>query len=181
MNAPGGDTAPEHAVDRLRHARRGADDRDRAREEQRPDPAAQFAPRAAVRHDPPIIHEKRIEIRWRDIDNFGHVNNAVYLTYLEEARDEWVDNAVGNGGWDFVLARVAIDYRRELTQADDVVVARCALEGLGRSSVRTREELVTESGELSAEAQAVLVARDRETGRSRPLTTEERTAFEATA
>ena len=168
-------------MDRLRHARRGADDRDRAREEQRPDPAAQLAPRAAVRHDPPIIHEKRIEIRWRDIDNFGHVNNAVYLTYLEEARDEWVDNAVGNGGWDFVLARVAIDYRRELTQADDVVVARCALEGLGRSSVRTREELVTESGELSAEAQAVLVARDRETGRSRPLTTEERTAFEATA
>jgi acyl-CoA thioesterase FadM len=40
---------------------------------------------------------------------------------------------------------------------------------------------VTESGELSAEAQAVLVARNRETGRSRPLTSEERTAFEATA
>jgi acyl-CoA thioester hydrolase len=172
-------------VDRLGHPRRGADDRDRAREEQRPDAAAQRARpagRAAVRHDPPIIHEKRIEIRWRDIDHFGHVNNAVYLTYLEEARDEWVDNAVGeSGGWDFVLARVAIDYRRELTQADDVVIARCALEGLGRSSVRTREELVTLSGELSAEAEAVLVARDRETGRSRPLTPEERTAFEATA
>ena len=115
------------------------------------------------------------------MDNFGHVNNAVYLTYLEEARDEWVEDAVGDGGWDFVLARVAIDYRRELTQADDVVVARCALEGLGTSSVRTREELVTASGELSAEAEAVLVARDRETGRSRPLTPEERTAFESTA
>jgi acyl-CoA thioester hydrolase len=115
------------------------------------------------------------------MDNFGHVNNAVYLTYLEEARDEWVEGAVGDGGWDFVLARVAIDYRRELTQADGVVIARCALEGLGTSSVRTREELVTESGELSAEAQAVLVARDRESGRSRPLTPEERTAFESTA
>jgi acyl-CoA thioesterase FadM len=47
--------------------------------------------------------------------------------------------------------------------------------------VRTREELVTPSGELSAEAQAVLVARDRETGRSRPLTPEERAAFERTS
>jgi acyl-CoA thioester hydrolase len=31
------------------------------------------------------VHEKRIEIRWRDLDAAGHVNNAVFLTYLEEA------------------------------------------------------------------------------------------------
>ena len=37
------------------------------------------------------MHEKRVEIRWRDIDAFGHVNNAVYLTYFEEARDEWME------------------------------------------------------------------------------------------
>jgi acyl-CoA thioester hydrolase len=136
-----------------------------------------------VRHDRPIIpHEKPIEIRWRDIDNFGHVNNAVYLTYLEEARDEWVERALGQGkGWDFVLARVAIDYRRELTEADEVVTARCSLAGLGTSSVHTREELVTRDGELSAEAEAVLVARDSETGRSRPLTDEERAGFEGAA
>jgi len=36
------------------------------------------------------VHEKRIEVRWRDVDNYGHVNNAVYLTYLEEVRDEWL-------------------------------------------------------------------------------------------
>ena len=136
-----------------------------------------------MRHDRRIIpHEKPIEIRWRDIDNFGHVNNAVYLTYLEEARDEWVELAVGREkSWGFVLARVAIDYRRELTQSDDVVLARCTLAGLGTSSVRTREELVTRDGDLSAEAEAVIVARDPETGRSRPLTDEERAAFERTA
>ena len=106
------------------------------------------------------------------------MNNAVYLTYLEECRDEWVERAVGpEQSWGFVLARVAIDYRRELTQADEVVVARCRLDGLGTSSVRTREELATRDGELSAEAEAVLVARDPETGRSRPLTDEEREAF----
>ncbi len=126
-------------------------------------------------------HEKRIEIRWTDLDVYGHVNHAVYLTYLEEARDEWLARALGNEDaiWDYVIARVEIDYRRELRLADDVVVARCALARIGTSSVRTREQVVTADGrELSAEAEAVLVARDRETGRSRPLTPAERAALE---
>jgi acyl-CoA thioester hydrolase len=63
------------------------------------------------------MHEKEIEIRWRDVDAYGHVNNAVFLTYLEEARDEWLERALGADGnaWDYVLARVAVDFRRELT------------------------------------------------------------------
>ena len=75
------------------------------------------------------VHEKRIEIRWRDVDAFRHVNNAVYATYLEECRDELFERALEGVGdpWDFVLARVAIDFRRELTQADDAVVVRCSV------------------------------------------------------
>jgi acyl-CoA thioester hydrolase len=127
------------------------------------------------------VHEKRIEIRWRDMDAYGHVNNAAYLTYLEEVRDEWLDRVLGGTGsaWDYVLARVAIDFRRELRQADDAVVASCRLERIGTSSVRTREELRTLDGTLSAEAEAVLVARDLEAGGSRPLTPAERAAFDA--
>jgi acyl-CoA thioester hydrolase len=125
------------------------------------------------------VHEKEIEIRWRDQDAFGHVNNAVYLTYLEEVRDEWLTGALAPDGdaWDYVLARVEIDFRRELTQADDRLLARCRLDSLGTASVRTREELLTSDGELAAEAAAVLVARDRDTGRSRPLTEQERAAL----
>jgi acyl-CoA thioester hydrolase len=127
-----------------------------------------------------MIHEKRIEIRWRDLDTFGHVNNAVYLTYLEETRDEWVARVTGDPDAisAYVLARVAIDFRRELTLADDAVVGRCRLERIGRSSVHTHEELITENGELVAEAEAVLVARDAASGRSRPLTEDERAAYE---
>jgi acyl-CoA thioester hydrolase len=131
------------------------------------------------------VHEKRIEIRWRDMDAFGHVNNASYLTYLEEARDEWLTGVLGEGAgssiWDFVLARVAIDFRSELTQDDDLVDVRCRLARIGRSSVGTREEVVTASGRLAAEAEAVLVARDRSTGSSRPLTDAERASFEREA
>ena len=129
------------------------------------------------------MYEKQIEIRWRDQDPYGHVNNAVYLTYLEEVRDEWLERTLGSDGelWDFVIARVAIDFRRELTQDHGSVRARCELEGIGTSSIRTREMLQTENGELAAEAEAVLVARDRESGSSRPLSDDERAAFEREA
>ena len=104
--------------------------------------------------------EKRIEIRWRDLDGSQHVNNAVYLSYLEEVRTGWLAHVLGdrepvNG---FVLARVAIDYRRELTLDDEAVIARCRLDRLGTSSIRTLEEIRTAKGDLAAEAEAVVVA-----------------------
>lgn len=126
------------------------------------------------------MQEERIKIRWRDIDAYGHVNNAVYLNYLEEARDAFVQKVLGSvaNTWDFVLARVAIDYRVELTQDDTEVLVRCRLHSIGRASVRTREEIAKLDGTLSAEAESVVVARDPATGRARPLTTEERVALE---
>jgi acyl-CoA thioester hydrolase len=128
-----------------------------------------------------MTHEKRIEVRWRDLDAYRHVNNAVYATYLEEGRDEWMVRALGDAGdpWDYVLARVAIDFRRELTQDDDAVLVRIRLTRIGTSSLTLHEEIVTLDGSLSAEAEAVLVARDRENGRSRPLTDLERAALAA--
>ena len=124
--------------------------------------------------------EKRIEIRWRDLDAYGHVNNAVYLTYLEEARDAWVHHVLGKVAdtWDFVLARVAIDYKRELVQDDGSVLVRCGLGSIGRGSVRTREEIVKLDGTVSAIAESVIVPRDPSDGRARPLTDEERSALE---
>jgi acyl-CoA thioester hydrolase len=127
-----------------------------------------------------MTHEKSVEIRWSDVDAYQHVNNAVYATYLEECRDEWVERALGEVGdsWDLVLARVAIDFRRELRLEDEEVVVSCRLVRIGNSSLTLREQVRTRDGELSAEAEAVLVARDRELGRSRPLTDAEREAFE---
>ena len=123
------------------------------------------------------MHEKEIEIRWRDLDPYGHVNHAVFLTYLEEVRDEWLMTAVGGDALGYVVARVEIDYRRELTEKDDRVVARIRLGSLGTSSLRTVEELVVKNGDLAAEAKAVLVACD-EAHRPRPLTADERAVLE---
>jgi acyl-CoA thioester hydrolase len=129
------------------------------------------------------VHEKRIEIRWSDLDVYGHVNNAIYLTYLEEVRDEWLGTRLGDPDqvWNWVLVHVEIDYRRELALTDDVAVATCRLDRIGNSSITTQEAVRSVDGELAAEATAVLVARDRESGRSRSLTAAERAAFEDVA
>lgn len=127
------------------------------------------------------MHEVRLPLRWRDMDAYGHVNNAVYLNFLEEARDAWVEKVLGpvaEDVWHFVLARVAIDFRSELKQVDGEIVVRCGLESIGRSSIRTREEIRTLDGTLAAEAEAVIVPRDPDAGTSRPLTDEERAALE---
>ena len=128
-----------------------------------------------------MTYEKRIEVRWRDVDALRHVNNAVYATYLEECRDGWLEQVLGEDGamWDYVLARVAIDFRREIGLEEEVVLARATLVRIGTSSLTLREEIRLLDGTLAAEAESVIVARDRETGRSRALGETEREALEA--
>ena len=128
-----------------------------------------------------MTYEKRIEVRWRDVDALRHVNNAVYATYLEECRDGWLEQVLGEDGamWDYVLARVAIDFRREIGLEEEAVLARATLVRIGTSSLTLREEIRLLDGTLAAEAESVIVARDRETGRSRALTDAERAALEA--
>jgi acyl-CoA thioester hydrolase len=123
--------------------------------------------------------ERRVEIRWSDLDSSRHVNNAVYLSYLEQVRTAWLEQALGSRDAvdEFVLARIEIDFRRELTLDDEAAIARCTLARMGTSSIRTTEEIATLHGELAARAESVMVARD-ESGRSRPLTDAERAALD---
>jgi acyl-CoA thioester hydrolase len=120
--------------------------------------------------------EVPIHIRWRDVDSYGHVNNAVYLTYLEEARDRWVETTLP--GTNFVIVRVAIDYRRELSLEDQDVVVTCRGTGYGTSSIRTAERVVSRVGWVAAEAESVIVAHDERAREARPLTDAERTLLD---
>ena len=122
--------------------------------------------------------EHHIRIRWSDVDSYDHVNNAIYLNYLEEARDRWFRDVMGDA-FGFVLVRVAIDYRSELTLEDEEVVVSCRASGYGSSSIRTHEEVRTADGRLSAEADSVTVKHDEATRASVPLTDEERARLDA--
>lgn len=118
-----------------------------------------------------------MDIRWRDLDALGHVNQAVYQTYAEETIDAWLRRALGLGEgeeWEYVTARVAIDYRSELRAADRQVVGRCRLRGLGDSSLTLAVELRAPDGRLAAEVESVIVAWDRELRSPRSLSARER-------
>ena len=120
-----------------------------------------------------------IRVRWADMDAYQHVNNAVYLNYFEEARDQVMVGMFGQEALDFVLAHVDIDFRNELTQDDGIVHVLSRVTGYGTSSVRSREIVRKSDGTLAAEGGAVVVPRDPATGTSRPLDSDEIARIEA--
>ena len=127
-------------------------------------------------------HEKRIEIRWRDLDAYGHVNQAVYLTFAEEVLDDWFRERLGRDAgtiWDYVARRTTIDYRGELRLADRQAVGSAELVGLGTTSVTAKVTLSAPDGRIATELELVVVAIDGKGGVPRPLTEEERTALSA--
>jgi acyl-CoA thioester hydrolase len=125
-------------------------------------------------------HEKRIEIRWRDLDSYGHVNQAVYLTFAEEVLDDWFRTKLGREpgvGWDYVARRTTIDYRGELRLADRFAVGSAELARLGTTSVTARVTLNAPDGRVATELELVVVAIDGKGGAARPLTDAERAAL----
>ena len=115
--------------------------------------------------------ETSVQVRWGDMDAMGHVNNAVYLAYFETAREPWFEAAgIDEDTTPFVLRRIEIDYRSQLTFADGAVRVVVSLAGVGTSSLTTAEQMFAVSdGRLVAEARAVAVCLDGAGTGSRPI------------
>jgi acyl-CoA thioester hydrolase len=105
------------------------------------------------------VFEHEVNVRWRDVDGLGHVNHAVFLTYLEEGRDAFYARALGRDPH-YVVARVEIDLRAEIRHADRRLRVRIAVERVGTSSLTTRETILTPAGASAAEARVVTVLWD---------------------
>jgi acyl-CoA thioester hydrolase len=119
-----------------------------------------------------------IELRWRDLDFLGHLNQAVYHELLEEGRGALFEQLGAlDGGFFFVLARVELDHRQEIRRDHGPVTVAIRVESVGRSSVTVAHEIVRADGAVAAEGRSVLVAWDRDARRSRPLTDAERAAL----
>lgn len=101
-------------------------------------------------------------VRFSDCDAMGHVNNAVYSTYLEQARI-----AVVGGLEPFILARVEIDFRSEL-HMDEEIEIRTQCSRIGTKSFDLTHEIWA-GDRLAAEAKSVMVGYDYTTHASVPL------------
>jgi acyl-CoA thioester hydrolase len=124
------------------------------------------------------VFEHPVHVRWRDGDALGHVNHAVFLTYLEEGRDAFFAQLLGSDPL-YVVVRIEIDLRAEVRYADQRVTVRIEPERLGTTSMTTREKILTPAREIAAEARVVIVRWDPDDRKPIPFSAAERRHVEA--
>ncbi|MFI9718200.1 acyl-CoA thioesterase [Streptomyces sp. NPDC052396] len=121
-------------------------------------------------------------VRWSDMDAFGHVNNVVFLRYLEEARIDFMFRMApraGEGSFagGSVVARHEIDYVYPLVHRHAPVTVETWVTKVGGSSLTVAYEVKDEQ-HVYARATTVVVPFDLEKGRPRRLTDQERVFLE---
>jgi acyl-CoA thioester hydrolase len=115
----------------------------------------------------PYKHKTPIQLRFKDIDKMGHVNNANYLTYIELARVKYFEEVVDvDENWSdihgLILAHISVDYKQPIFLNDRIFVyTRCAK--LGTKSIELAWVIVNEKNgteETVAQGNAILVCYD---------------------
>ncbi|MHB0969184.1 MAG: acyl-CoA thioesterase [Thermoanaerobaculia bacterium] len=110
------------------------------------------------------------EVAWRDLDAMGHVNNAVFVSFLEIARTGyWLDlhGRTKAGDIGFIVARIECDYRRELNLGDAIEIAVRVGEMRGSSFDFLSE--VRKDGEIVLTGKVTVVLYSWETRAKRPI------------
>jgi acyl-CoA thioester hydrolase len=129
-----------------------------------PRPETDIDPNAEA---PSILFRMPLDLRWRDLDAFNHVNNANFMTYVEEARIRWFESAMQGWATDVhapLLAAVQMNYRLPIPYPAQVFVELFA-ERIGNTSLTLGHRIVDESGRLHADGHSVLVWIERASGR----------------
>lgn len=119
-----------------------------------------------------VVFETVLEVRWRDLDAFNHVNNASYLGYIEEARVRWFKSLSHDWAGETaapIMAAVAVNYRRPINWPETVRVELFA-ERIGGKSLTLGHRILAAGDEatLYCDGHTVLVWVDRG-GQSVPL------------
>jgi len=133
-----------------------------------------------------MISEHNIEIRFADIDAMGHVNNAVYLSYFEQARIKYFADLGGSWDWKsqgILLAKNVVEYYLPILLNDHVVIKTKCI-GIGGKSL-TFSYLIQRihRGELQAcsKGESVLVCFDSVKGKTIEVPEEWRNAIKVEA
>lgn len=122
-----------------------------------------------------------VEVRFRDTDAMGHVNNAIYLTYFEVARQHYWKRLTGLKSYsdiDFILAHASIDFRSPAFVGETLQVGLRASEMRNSSFVFEYLILEAASQRVVATGKTVQVMYDYEMKRSKPLSPELREKIE---
>jgi acyl-CoA thioester hydrolase len=118
-------------------------------------------------------HRTPLQVRFRDTDAFGHVNNAVFFTYIELARIRYLLDVLqppeSFERMPLILARVELDFRSPIMFGEDVEVAT-QVDRIGRSSIAMSHRMTAgRDSRLVGEAHSVLVTYDYAVSRPMPV------------
>jgi acyl-CoA thioester hydrolase len=118
-------------------------------------------------------HRTSLQVRFRDIDAFGHVNNAVFFSYVEQARIRYLLDVLATGEpfdrLPLILARVELDFRSPILFGDEVTVGT-RVDRIGRSSLDMSHRMTAGSdGRLVGDVRTVLVTYDYEASAPMPV------------
>lgn len=118
-------------------------------------------------------HRTPLQVRFRDTDAFGHVNNAVFATYVELARVRYFLDVLQPADpfyrLPLILARLELDFRSAIELGDEVAV-ETRVERIGRSSIGMRHRMTAGTeGRLAADVSSVIVVYDYEARRPIPV------------
>ncbi|KEO82170.1 acyl-CoA thioesterase [Tumebacillus flagellatus] len=108
------------------------------------------------------MYRNELSVRFNDCDALGHVNNATYLTFFEEARKELFrlfNPSLDVHSWNMIIASTRCDYLREAVYAENLTVLTW-IGRLGSSSVDVEQAIQNERGEWVARGKAVLLGYD---------------------
>nr|WP_272922716.1 MULTISPECIES: thioesterase family protein [Streptomyces] len=112
-------------------------------------------------------------MRWADMDAYGHVNNVVFLRYLEEARIDFLFRPDKDFQQGSVVARHEIDYKRQLVHRHHPVDVELWITEIRAASFTITYE-VKDADTVYVRASTVVVPFDFEAQRPRRITAEER-------
>ncbi len=127
-------------------------------------------------------HRTSVQVRFRDIDAFGHVNNSVVSSYVEQARVTYLRDVLGlnpigpEDRMPLILAMIQIDYRSPIFLEDRVDVGS-RVDWLGSTSIGMSHELRGEGGRTLAHSTSVLVTYDYAQARPMPVPEDWRTTL----
>lgn len=141
---------------------------------------AEEAPRAALEKSGTPRFTAPIQIRFTDVDIFGHVNNVRYFELFQEARIQYLMSLHHRGEmWSHhVVARTDVQYHRQVDFRHPPYDVHCWIAHLGSRSFTVAAEL-RDGDTVLAAAQVVMVTFDAETQRSAPMTEVQRQALAA--
>lgn len=110
-----------------------------------------------------------VDVRFNDVDGLGHVNNAIYLTFLEHARMKFFTEEAGSTSekdFPFILAHAALDYKRPIKMGAQLEVTMWTSRVGGKSWDFDYEVRDRRTKELYATGKTVQVAYDYQLERS---------------